>query len=676
MLLPLIALAAGGTVFALREQQVRLRDEAVRRAAEVLDRVERELSTQIELLKVLARSPALDPTPPDLAAFREEAVRFKSELPLWDRVILAAPEGHQLLNTGLPPDFPLPAVVDREGHDKVVATRQAIIGNLAGPGPSQRSPNGMLSVRVPVIHDGAVTHTLVATVRPDRLKDILTSSTGPAFRGFLIDGAGRVVVAPNVPGRVGGLASESTARARAEGGAGVYDGVTPEGTPTVTAYRTSEATGWSAHVALPLDLYQEPIRRAVWLLGAACLSTLVLTGLFIWLLRREIIADRREASARERTARMEALGRMTGGIAHDVNNLLMGVQGNAEVLRLRLRAHGLTEDARLERCLAAIDMAVEKGARMMRDLLVFSRGGTAGQVTTFDPAARIRDNLELIRHSLRGDIDLRLDLAPGLLVRVDPVLLDLALLNLAANARDAMPSGGTLRILLRRAPASTPSEPPAVELSVEDNGAGIPAESLPHVFEPFFTTKDLGKGTGLGLSQVYGFASAAGGTASVASTVGAGTTVTVRIPEAAPSPAPELPGDVMTVRGLPPGLRVILAEDNDDVRQVIADVLTESGCEVRQFTDAASALDAIGQGVGDVLVSDIRMPGPLDGLGLAKRLRDERAGFPVILMSGYSEMAAEAVSLGIPLIPKPFDRTSLLDALRRETAGRAVPALP
>ncbi|WP_156926940.1 response regulator [Azospirillum halopraeferens] len=670
-LLPLALLTAGLGLFAMREQQDRLREEAVARAERTLTRVERVLETQTELLKALARSPTLDGDAPDAAAFHEVASRFAAEMPLWRQVILADAGGRQIVNTALPFGTPLHDVVDTDGHRRVLSEGRPVIGNVTGPGPLATGPLPTFGIRVPVMRDGAVAMAAVVTIRTEALTAILREEAPPPFRAFLIDGANRLVTATATPDRAGHPAGPRATEARATADGGVYDGMAPDGSAVVTAFRKSAATGWSAHVSIPLVVYRAPLVHSLWMLGVAALTALVLSASLVWLLRREIIAERRLAGAREQSNRLEALGRMTGGVAHDINNLLMVVQGNAELIRRRISGLPGGEDPRVARNLNAIITAVERGSRLTRDLLVFSRGGGGGTSATFDPAARIRAGLSMIRQSLRGDILLETDLSDGLAITADPVQFDVALLNLAVNARDAIAGVGTVRIAVRGEETAAGTR---VAVSVSDTGAGIAADALPHVFEPFYTTKPVGKGSGLGLSQVYGFAKAAGGGTEIVSTPGAGTTVTVILPLAAASP-PEVPAAPVADRdGMAPAARLLLVDDNADVRRVTADLLRDAGMDVVETADAASALERIATGGVDVLVSDIRMPGAIDGLTLARRVRECRPGLPVILVSGYSDLTAQARTAGFEVLAKPFDRTALLDAMRRAMDGAPLPA--
>ena len=400
------------------------------------------------------------------------------------------------------------------------------------------------------------------------------------------------------------------------------------------------------------------------------MASLAIAALFGWLLLRDMRTRRKERLALEQAQRMESLGRLTGGIAHDFNNLLTVVLGNLEIIEMRNRATGL------ERSVQAIRRAADRGAQLTRELLAFARSGNA-QPSLIDLNERVRGFLGMLRQSLPPEVTIDLDLQENLpAVSVDPVHLDLALLNIAVNARDAMPSGGTLRIATAR--GTLPGTPArnAVILTVSDTGLGVPDEVLPHVFEPFFTTKEMGKGTGLGLTQVYGFVRHADGAAEIASKVGRGTTVTLSLPAAATAVVHDAASAAAT-ETVPQagGSRLLLVDDNDEVRGVIADYLRENGFIVMEAASGDAARAVIEESPFDILVTDLIMPGALDGVGLAREAQRLRPTLKMVLISGYNESAVAARSLGLTILRKPFKLGELTDAIRdaggetREQAG-------
>jgi signal transduction histidine kinase/CheY-like chemotaxis protein len=383
--------------------------------------------------------------------------------------------------------------------------------------------------------------------------------------------------------------------------------------------------------------------------------------------------DQRQAAEERlrRAQRLEAIGQITGGIAHDFNNLLMVITGNAD--RLRRFVNG----QKPERYVSAIETAARRGERLTRQLLAFSR-----QQTVTPVVLRLDEMLpkfpEMLQSSLRGDIEIRIDVGQNLWpVKVDPGELELALLNLAVNARDAMPDGGKLTMSARNVTltdnaATDHLDGDFVAVAVRDTGAGIPPDVLPKIFEPFFTTKEVGKGTGLGLSQVYGFAHQAGGSATVASTLDHGTTFTIYLPRTDELPAAG-EGDDMSVPNRGTGT-ILFVEDNKDIADVTKVNLEELGYRVIAVANADTALEILKANAEiDLVFSDIVMPGQLNGIDLARELRVIRPNMPVVLTTGYSAAAQEAAPDGFTIIPKPYQLDKLHQILsaalrQRQTA--------
>jgi CheY-like chemotaxis protein len=259
--------------------------------------------------------------------------------------------------------------------------------------------------------------------------------------------------------------------------------------------------------------------------------------------------------------------------------------------------------------------------------------------------------------NIRFILDIAADTWPA---RVDIGEFEIALVNLVINARDAMPDGGTVTITTKNVLFGGDEPVPPGEyiaICVEDTGVGIPNDLLAKVFEPFFTTKPIGKGTGLGLSQVYGFAHQAGGTVKIDSTLGKGTLLTIYVPRAT-NEAAEGDGDEERSG------TVLLVEDNPDVASASTGLLEQLGYAVRWVPSADAALEAIGCSGFDLVFSDIVMPGRLDGLGLARVIRERYPGLPILLATGYSE-AARSVRSGFPILRKPYRLDELSRALAR-----------
>jgi two-component system NtrC family sensor kinase len=383
--------------------------------------------------------------------------------------------------------------------------------------------------------------------------------------------------------------------------------------------------------------------------------------------RREQVED-----ALRQTQRLEAVGKLTGGVAHDFNNLLMVVMASAERLLRDERP------PREKRYLEMIKTAAERGQSLTRQLLTFARR-QALNPEVVDLAARMPAMREMLERSLRGDIAVTMDVVSETCrVAVDIGELDLAILNLGVNARDAMPQGGTLtlrvhRVTLHGSPDDLDGE--FVALSVSDTGIGIVPELLQRVFEPFFTTKEVGKGTGLGLSQVYGFARQSGGTAIVDSVPGLGTTVTLFLPVSAAESAPQ----AVATKGIRPrdfALHVLIVEDERDVAELAGDLLAELGCSSAVTESIDGAMTALTRERFDVVLSDILMPGGKTGLDLAHHLRSAHPDIGVVLATGYSASAEEALREGLIVLRKPYSRDDLAAALARVLASSEAVSTP
>ncbi|MBV9992241.1 MAG: PAS domain S-box protein [Alphaproteobacteria bacterium] len=373
--------------------------------------------------------------------------------------------------------------------------------------------------------------------------------------------------------------------------------------------------------------------------------------------RREAQIQLERAQAQlAQSQKMEAIGHLTGGVAHDFNNLLMIVKGQVQLMRLRAK------EPKDLRALDAIEQAAASGANLTRQLLTFARRQQLERVS-IDLAERLSAMRELLASSVGGAIKLEVTVAPEVWpVEIDPSEFELALVNIAVNARDAMPSGGALS--MRAENVSLDGQGVValagdfVALSLTDTGTGIPPEVLAKVFEPFFTTKEVGKGTGLGLSQVYGFARQSGGDVHIASETGQGTTVTLYLPRSHTATVPLVKSKPTseTIRGKG---TILVVEDNPQVGDVSTMLLEQLGYNVVRADRPASAFDVLERNDDVVLVfSDIVMPGDMDGLALARELRERYQSLPVLLATGYSS-AAERVGHEFPIIRKPYDYNAL-----------------
>ncbi|HEX8621718.1 MAG TPA: PAS domain S-box protein [Allosphingosinicella sp.] len=378
---------------------------------------------------------------------------------------------------------------------------------------------------------------------------------------------------------------------------------------------------------------------------------------------RDITERRRAAEELEearaalfQSQKLQALGELTGGVAHDFNNLMTVIRGSADLLA----RPGLTEEKRVRYLQAIIDTA-DRAATLTSHLLAFGRRQALNPEVA-DLNIRLDAFAEMVARTLGGKIEVKLDLAPSLpRVEVDLAQLETALLNAAFNARDAMPDGGQLTLSTRA------GEDGQVVIEIADTGAGMTAEVRDRAFEPFFTTKPVGEGTGLGLSQIHGFAAQAGGHAEIRSAAGEGTAIRIFLP----STDRPLGGSVETARPAKPprDLRVLLVEDNEHVREFAHHLLDELGYRVLSAGSAEEALEVLGREPVDLLFSDVVMPG-LSGLELARVARRDHPSLPVLLASGYSEEIVGSAGSEFEIVRKPYD-VGLLEAALGAALERA-----
>lgn len=388
-------------------------------------------------------------------------------------------------------------------------------------------------------------------------------------------------------------------------------------------------------------------------------------------LRRETDERAQAEAALRQSQKMEAVGQLTGGIAHDFNNMLTGVIGSIEVMGKRLR-EGRTGE--LERYMDAALSSAQRAAGLTARLLAFSRRQSLDSRPT-DIAGLVRSLEDLLVRTMmeRIQVIVRAEEGPAIGI-VDANQLESAILNLAINARDAMPDGGELAIEVRtvtiveadRADREGLAAGAYVVVAVTDTGSGMDEETLSKVFDPFFTTKPIGQGTGLGLSMVYGFASQSNGQAFISSKLGEGTTVEIYLP--AEAAEPDVQGDVGHAAIAPgKGQRVLLVEDEFIVRMLVCDVLEELGYAAIEAGDAEAAIKLLQSGqTFDLMLSDVGLPG-MNGRQLAEIAREFDPRLPVLFMTGYAETAmlrSDFLGENMAMIAKPFQVEDLSAKVR------------
>lgn len=369
--------------------------------------------------------------------------------------------------------------------------------------------------------------------------------------------------------------------------------------------------------------------------------------------------------------RLETVGQLTGGVAHDFNNLLTVISGNLQVLE---EAPACADDPFAQQLIAAAARATRRGAELTSKLLAFSRRQLL-QPTMVDTVALLQSLADMLRRTLDQRISISLDPdAEDLMCVADPGQLESALLNVAINARDAMPQGGRLSFTCRPVHAlpleldAERGEPAAqgyVAIDITDTGGGMPESVKERAFEPFFTTKEAGRGTGLGLSTVYGFAKQSHGAVRLISAIGIGTTVTLYLPRVREDAQVQEDAGFAVGGSVPQGLRVLLVEDDAEVRGVVRRFLDSMGCRVESCPDAERALEVLDSDAGlDLLLSDIALGAGMRGTELAQQARARRPELAVLLMSGFSRELLDAPPEW-ELLSKPYTRAELERAILR-----------
>lgn len=399
---------------------------------------------------------------------------------------------------------------------------------------------------------------------------------------------------------------------------------------------------------------------------------------FIHAVGRDVTTARESEQRQRHAQKMEAIGHLTGGIAHDFNNMLQGISGALEVMRRRV-AKGRTDD--LERFMDSATQSAQRAASLVQRLLAFSRRQSL-DLRALNVNALLASMEELMARTLGEQISLRLDLAPDACAAYgDESQLESAILNLAINARDAMPHGGALLLstfnthLSEREVQSIDGLQPGhyLGIAVRDTGLGMPPDVLAQAFDPFYTTKPIGQGTGLGLSMIYGFAQQAGGHVRIESAPHEGTTVTLLLPHA-PTPGAQLGVEPLPLLPQGQGEVVLVVEDDPGVRLLVLDVLSELGYRALEAADGRAALPILRSNVRiDLMVSDVGLPG-VNGRQLAEIARLHRPELQVLFMTGYSEYATHRASFlgaGMQMISKPFQIEELALRIRDMLAKRA-----
>ncbi len=690
---------------------------------------DREMAVRTAMLQALSVSPSLQEG--RLRDFHREASRLADGVT--NTIVLLAPDGQQLLNTRLPFGEPL-------GRSPAFASgmpdqRRFIVSDLfRGPVDDRYT----FAVRIPVMVQGRP--MLLGYGSPaSELQQIFRDQPLPAgWLGVVLDGQSRVVARTRDPEqRVGQVASETLRRAIASSDRGVVDSKTLDGVPVFTVFSRAPDSGWVVLIGLEQSELAHSGLAAFGLTLALSVGFILITVGIVRRMARDIVEPlqhlsedavrlgsgetvrdrftglseidtvhhalatasleragsehrlraeveaavtqaRQAHQAALRSQKLEALGRLTGGIAHDFNNLLQTMTTGLDLARR------LNSEPRGDAALAACQRATGRAAQLTRQLLAFGRQ-QVGHEAVIDLRRQLPELMELVTGAVGSAVELHASVDDALWpVKTDPVQLELAVLNLALNARDAMHGRGRLSVTAANCtvgPDALPDVPAGdyVCIRVIDTGDGMNAEQISRAFEPFFTTKPVGQGSGLGLAQVYALAKSAGGVATIHSQLGLGTEVAVWLPRSTErwdaTPAADSADPARRYNG-----RVMLVEDETSVRELTAQALEALGFEVVTAPTADQALDLLRGGTAvDVVLSDIVMPGTRSGVDLARTLRVLKPTLAVVLASGHPVRIEEAPD--VPLVAKPYEiqavAARLAEAMNQAGAARAVdPATP
>lgn len=544
------------------------------------------------------------------------------------------------------------SVVDRESHERVVRTGTGVVGNVViGSGGKAAFP-----IRVPIQRNDQTKAVLSAVIRPEMVAKILVDSGLPeGWSAWVTDSQDRLVTA-TVTSSLEARPAAEFATLREGGRFDLFNGSSLQtaGAPVV-------GTPWKVRVGLPSVDFERPAKQAILLVSSACVVIVLLCAFAAILFYHELRARTSERESMANWQRMDALGKLTGQAAHDFNNLLMVFQSGVDGIERRRH-----DEERVTRLLGHMREGLVRGKTITRRLLSFARRSNQG-AEHIALQAKFEEMTPLLRQALNDSILLEINLPKDLwAIHADPVGLEIALINLLTNSREAMVDGGSVTVTARNVPEGSFEDKrmqgPVVAITVADTGSGIAIADLERMFEPFFSTKANG-GPGLGLTQVHGFASSSGGVVKAASLPGRGSAITLLLPNSnaptlndASSSHHNLPNCVLVVDDTPASLESArLSLDG-----LVPEVLTaRSGTEALDLVHARSEIEAV--------ITDIMMPG-MSGIELAQEIARVRRGLPVVLMTGYSDKLEAGVAVSRPVIMKPFATKDVAAALFAATS--------
>ncbi|MFZ2028923.1 MAG: ATP-binding protein [Vitreimonas sp.] len=606
--LPVVVLVVLQFIFALNHEREDIERQTLARAAQVQELTDATLAGNFSAMRVLATARGFRTH--DWALAYERSREVAGFNPSWRNIIVTDLRERREIFTLAQPYSSARAAIEPVVANLHPTNGTPIVGDVFRDGPN--CPCAY--VHLPILENGTPRYLLTVALDPQIFEGVLVSHTPTGLVSAINDRHGNFVARSiNFQTRVGTPGTNYLRSAVASGRAsGIYDSITYEGFRSKTAFVRSRVSGWSSHMAIASSLIERP-RLLVYIsvVIGALIALASAAALIFWALRD--LAERRRAEQQlAQTQKLEAIGQLTGGVAHDFNNLLTVMIGGLNMLLRRI------EDPKQREIAEHMLDAAQRGDKLTKQLLAFSRGKRL-ELGAVDLHALVPGMEELLRRSIDPQTKLDFDLEPGARwVKTDANQLELAILNLVINARDAMPEGGHIAVSVREAA----DHPECIELSVTDDGMGMPKDISDRAFEPFFTTKPAGKGTGLGLAQVFGAARQSGGSVEIASTPGRGTTVRLMLlrttaPRETPPQSEAQPEALVRTAS---GQRVLVVDDEPGVRTFMADTLRNAGYQTTEAEDPGAALRLISADPPALLLTDYSMPG-MTGLELAERAR-------------------------------------------------------
>ncbi|WP_198683072.1 response regulator [Peristeroidobacter agariperforans] len=655
--LPTVVFIAVGAFYFLRAERARVETDTLGRSEIATMLVDGRLRRDLAALNVLTSS--VDLARGNMPEFYSRVRRVQAANPAWRTIVLIDALGaKELFDLRRPMGEPRALDgVHAPALAEIRLSQAPIAGSISPP------PEALAWVYAPVSSDGELRYVLGAGIEPQAFQELLTAVAEAGTTAAIVDPRGSFVARTlNFETRVGTPATEFVRKAISEGDSGLYPGTTYEGLKNYTAFHTSSWSQWSAHLAVASTAIDAPTAWSFVAAASAATGALILGGALVLLMLRDMAERRRAEETLRQSQKMEAVGQLTGGIAHDFNNLLTAVIGNLDLIRNKVH-----DNERLRRLADNALEASRRGAKLASQLLAFSRSQRM-EVGSVDLQQLFNGMSGLLTQSVGPSVEVRMSLDPDARwVMSDANQLELALLNLAVNARDAMPAGGKLIISARRADVVDRhlANGDYVQLSVTDTGVGMTEEVRVRAVEPFFTTKPVGQGTGLGLSQVYAVARESGGSLHIDSEPQQGTTVRLLLPLApadAVEPEPVSAAPVAADSAPEPvkkSTSVLVVDDDRLVRRFMTESLRSLGYEVRDTDNGIDALVLLDAQRCDLLLADFAMPG-MNGAELAKAAQMKQPGMPVLIVSGYADSAAVEAVLGTARqLRKPFDMAEL-----------------